>query len=136
MKVDRELVTDHIEQLRVVDDAGTHYHEGQAVGYRCQLCQQADETLDQLWHEDDCPLAGEHGRSHYDKLEPTVEEPNPELDPDNKFIMVRCADTHTSTGVSRGDALLFICQECGNADEDIFEIIHDEACSLAGHGPA
>jgi len=137
MKVDRELVTDHIEQLRVVDDAGTHYHEGQAVGYRCQLCQQADETLDQLWHEDDCPLAGEHGRSHYEEITPTVsEDRSPELSPDHEIVMVRSAETDTSVGVSRGDVILFICAECGNADEDLFEIIHDEACSLADCGPA
>ena len=137
MKVEREVVAADIEQLRVVDPNGSDYHEGQAVGYRCQECQQADETLDQLWHADDCPLAGEHGRSHYDELEPTtVEGHSPELSPDHEIVMVRSAETDNSVGVSRGDVILFICAECGNADEDLFEIVHDEACSLAECGPA
>lgn len=137
MKVEREVVADHIEQLRVVDANDHGYHEGQAVGYRCQHCQQADETLNQLWHAEDCPLAGEHGRSQYDDITPTVAEgPSPELSPDHEIVMVRSAETDTSVGVSRGDVILFICAECGNADEDLFEVVHDESCSLAGRGPA
>lgn len=137
MKIERELVTDHIEQLRVVEAEHSDYHEGQAVGYRCQLCQQADETLDQLYHEADCQLAGEHGRSHYDTLDPTADEgPFPELSPNHEFVMVRSAETDNSVGVSRGNVVLFICDECGNADEDLFEIVHDEQCSLAQHKPA
>jgi len=136
MKVEREVVVDDIEQLRVADANGHDYHEGQAVGYRCQVCHQADETLDQLWHTDECPHAGEHGRSHYDELEPTVAEgATPELSPDHEIVMVRSAETDNSVGVSRGDVILFICAECGNADEDLFEIVHDEACSLAECGP-
>lgn len=136
MRVEREAVIDDIEQLRVVDANGHDYHEGQAVGYRCQQCHQADETLDQLWHAEDCPLAGEHGRSHYDDITPAVSEGrSPELSPDHEIVMVRSAETDNSVGVSRGDVILFICAECGNADEDLFEIVHDENCSLAGRGP-
>lgn len=51
-----------IERM-VVGDSETH-HAGEVVGYRCQECGQADETLDQIWHQEDCPLAGEHCRQH------------------------------------------------------------------------
>jgi len=126
-----------VERMVVASADAEGIHPGQVVSYRCQECAQADEDRSEIVHQEDCPLAGEHGRSHYDDITPTVSEGrSPELSPDHEIVMVRSAETDTSVGVSRGDVILFICAECGNADEDLFEIVHDETCSLASHGPA
>jgi len=139
MKVLREDLEGTQIQLLVVTDPGdTDHHPGEAIGYLCPECEQADETLDQIWHDEDCSLAGEHGREHYDDLEPVVEEQRatPELQADHPVTMVKAGETDCSEGIHNGEVIAFRCQ-CGNADEDLFELVHDESCELSGrHGRA
>jgi len=132
MKVAREtLCGSAIEQLRVVDAPHSDHYAGETVGYRCSECGQADESRDQIWHDDDCELAGDHGRSHYDDMKPVVDDETPEFDPDHTLFMVRSAETDSSEGVQRGNPLMWVCGECYNGDETAPEIVHDSACPLA-----
>lgn len=62
-----------IAQLEVVESEGAAVHQGAQVGFLCLECRQCDETLDQIWHDQACQYAGEHGRSHYRDPEPVVE---------------------------------------------------------------
>jgi hypothetical protein len=134
MKVTREdLEGIQIQRLVVTDPQNSDHYVGEAVGYLCPECMQSDETLDQIWHQEDCSLAGEHGRSHYDDLNPNVSDrPVPELDPSNPIIVVEFAETEGRGGLHEGEVLAFHCGECGNADETLWEVIHDETCDLAG----
>jgi len=136
MKVTREsLDGTQVQRLIVVEPQGADHHAGECVGYLCPECLQADETLDQIWHNEDCSLAGEHGRSHYDDLEPDVPgRPTPEFESGHTITVIEFAETEGRGGLHEGEVLGFTC-ECGNADEDLFEVVHDEACELAGkHG--
>lgn len=138
MKVVREdLEGTKIQRLVVVEPGNSGHHKGQCVGYLCPRCMQADETLEQIYHEEECDLAGEHGRAHYDELEPDIEGRTvPELDPEHPITIVRYGETEGNGGLCDGQVLSFQCT-CGNLDEDLFEIVHDEACPLAGqHGRA
>jgi hypothetical protein len=134
MKVTREdLEGTQIQRLIVVEPQESDHHVGECAGYLCSECLQADETLAQIWHDEDCSLAGEHGRAHYDTLEPDVPGRSvPELDPTHPITVVEFADTEGRNGLLAGEVLAFHCGECGNADEDLFEIVHDEVCGLAG----
>ena len=133
MKVVREdLEGTQVQRLTVIDPEGTDYHVGELVGYLCPECLQCDETLTQIWHDEGCSLAGEHGRQHYDSLEPDVPgRPSPELQPDHPVMVVKYGETEGRGGLCQDEVLAFICN-CGNADEDFFEIVHDENCELAG----
>lgn len=142
MKVDRQpLEGTQIVRLVVVDPGESEHHVGEVVGYRCPECNQADESLQQIWHQEDCSYAGQHGRAHYDDLHPDIDKPAPELEGEHRITMVRAAGTDSpdveggqivaSQGVHNGEVLKFLCDECQNGDEDVFEIVHDEACELS-----
>ncbi|WP_089650132.1 hypothetical protein [Halobacterium hubeiense] len=141
MKVVREdLEGTQVQRLVVIDPGRTNHYEQEVVGYLCPECAQADETLEQIWHDEDCRLAGEHGRDHYDELEPTNDvRPVPELQPDHPVTIVEYGETEGrlgegEVGFHEGEVVAFLC-ECGASDEDLFEIVHDECCELAGqHG--
>jgi hypothetical protein len=109
-----------------------HHHAGQCVGYRCQHCGEADETLQQIYHDPDCELVGEHGRQHYDELKADLDaaSPSPELQEENPIWVVISAETDRSDDVYVNDVVAFRCR-CGNLDDDLFEVVHDEACPLA-----
>lgn len=128
-----ELPNTQIEQLRVTESDKTNHHPGEVVGYRCSLCFQSDESKAQIYHEDDCPLAGEHGRQYYDdeEMKPVSGGETPELDPEHTIIMVRSAETDTTKGVERGSPVMWLCEFCKNGDETIDEVKHDENCPLA-----
>jgi len=142
MKVDAEpLPTDlPIETLRALEDCPEGgIHAGELVGFHCQRCGAVDETLRQIIHEDDCPLAGEHGRDLYGGALPELdmEVTAPELDGDHPITMFEAAFSSADGNVKRCGIVAFRCDECGNSDETLFEIVHDESCSLAGyHGGA
>jgi len=131
MKVRSEdLEGTQVERLVVTNPMSSDRYRGECVGYLCPECRQADETLEQIWHEDDCSLAGEHGRQYYETLSPT-DNSTPEFDPANEFYVIESAETEGRGGLCKGEVLGFVCT-CGNADEDLFEIVHDESCALAG----
>lgn len=119
-----------IRRMVVVEPRETDHIPGETAGYWCPECHQADETLDQIWHEEYCHHAGEHGRAHYDDLEPDVDAgPTPEFDRAHPITVIIAAETE-GAGAHNGEVIAFRC-ECGNADEDVFEIVHDERCDLA-----
>jgi len=126
-----------IAQLEVVESEGAAVHQGAQVGFICLECQQCDETLDQIWHDQSCRYAGEHGRSHYADLEPVVEaeSPTPEFDDSHEITVVTSASTDDPHGIHNGEVLAFRCG-CGNLDEHLFEVVHDERCHLAGRHDA
>lgn len=128
-----ELPDVDVEKMIVVEADETHLI-GQCVGYRCQHCGEADETLQQIWHdeEEDCPLVGEHGRQQYDRLDADIEvdSPTPELQEENPIWIIISAETDRGDGVYNGEPVAFRCQ-CGNADDDLFELVHDDGCALA-----
>lgn len=134
MKAKREsLDGSQIDQLVVTDPEASDLFAGERVAFICTECWQSDETLDQIWHKEDCSLCGEHGREHYDELEPDVPgRPTPEFDPEHEISVIKAAESSGRTDPCRHEVLAFRCS-CGNADEDVFEIVHDEACPLAGH---
>jgi len=133
MKVKRrELEDSKIRRLEVVENPGPHHRVGETAAYWCPECKQGDETFDQIWHNKSCSLAGEHGRQSYEALNPDPPDaPVPEFRPDTNIAIVRPAETDPSVGLHNGEALLFMCLECGNADEDLFELVHDIACPMA-----
>ncbi|GGM64021.1 hypothetical protein J2752_000484 [Halarchaeum rubridurum] len=140
MKVVREdLDGTPIQRLVVTEPGTTEHFIDEVVGYLCPHCFQADETLTQIWHQADCRLAGEHGRQFYDDLEPVVDEttPTPELSPTHTITIVEYGETEGKSsetgevGLHEGETVAFFCS-CGNLDEDVFEIVHDESCQLAG----
>lgn len=129
-----ELPMDALVATDTDDVAGIA--EGEIVGYRCEHCGAGDETLMQVIHDEDCPLAGEHGRSLYPDPEcPWGDGSLPEFEADHRIDVLTAGWTDDSECVHNGEAILFRCGECGNADETLFQIRHDEDCSLAGrHG--
>lgn len=133
MKVGRRSLEDiPVSRLVVIDPETSSRHEGEMVAYRCDLCGAADETLRQIWHEDDCDLVGEHGREFYDDLVPDVPDqgPTPEFDPEHPITVIQAGESAQDCGIHNYDVLGFECA-CGNADEDVFEIVHDDKCGLA-----
>lgn len=131
MRVRREdLGGTQIQRLVVTDPRDTDHHPGECAGYLCPECLQADETLDQIYHNESCALAGEHGRAHYDELEPDVDRDSPELDEAHPITVVESAETDGGDGFRHGEVIAFRCQ-CGNLDENAFEVVHDQACPLA-----
>lgn len=137
MRVTFEELSDiHVEKM-VVAECEDH-HVGEVAGYRCQECHEADESLGQIWHDADCPLAGQHGRQHYDELSADViVGQSPELHPENPIWVIEAAETDPEDGVFNGTVVGFKCH-CGNADDDWYEVVHDEACDLSdcsGSGP-
>jgi len=131
---DMPLPETPIDALVATDtDEVAGVHEREIVGYRCEECGAADETLMQLIHEAECPLHGEHGRQFYDDGElPVVEAPTPEFKQHHPIDIIEAGWTDSSEGVHNGEPIMFRCGECGNADETLLEIRHDEDCSLAG----
>lgn len=133
MKVSLEQVSDtDIYRLEVTHPQASNTHIGESVGYLCPHCQQCDETRHQIWHDEDCRYAGDHGRSHYDDLEPTTptDHPTPELNPEHEINIVYTSASHQDIGIHNDQVIAFRCH-CGNLDEDIFEIVHDSRCELA-----
>jgi cytochrome c2 len=124
-----------VETLRAhADDGESGIHKGETLGFRCEHCSAVDETLRQIIHEDDCPLVGQHGRDLYGEDLPslTADIETPELDADHPITIVSAGWTDDTDDVHNGEAICFRCDECGNSDETLFEIVHDESCSLAG----
>lgn len=120
-----------IYRLEVTDPQDSNTHVAESVGYLCPHCRQCDETRHQIWHDADCPYAGQHGRAHYDDLEPKVDgRPTPELDPRHEINIVLAGESHQDIDIHNGETLAFRCH-CGNLDEDIFELVHDSRCELA-----
>jgi len=141
MKVDVEPLPGDlpIEALRAQESCPEGgIHAGELVGFHCVECGQVDETLRQIIHEDGCPLAGEHGRDLYDDLpQLEAEVVTPELDDEHTVTMFEADFSGRDGTAKNGCVVAFRCDECGNSDEALFEIVHDEACSLAGrHGDA
>jgi len=130
MKVIFEPV-DSIDVERMVVHESEGHHAGEVVGYRCQHCGCADETLRQIFHAENCPLSGMHGRQIYETLTADMEPESPELQKENRVWVVRSAETDPEDEVYNGDVVAFQCDHCGNSDESLFEIVHDEACPLA-----
>jgi len=128
-----------IEALRAQEPSPqAGIHAGELVGFHCAECGQCDETLRQIVHDPECDLAGEHGRDLYDDV-PVLDEDvhYPELDPEHTVTMFEGTFEGTDGTTKNQGVVAFRCDECGNADESLFEIIHDEQCSLAGdHGTA
>jgi hypothetical protein len=118
-----------IEKMVVVE--ADDYERGQCVGYRCQYCYEADESLTQIFHDRDCPYAGEHGRTHYDTLNTEMDaRPTPELQANNPVWLVVSDETDRADDVYNGEPVAFRC-ECGNLDDDLLETVHDDGCDLA-----
>jgi hypothetical protein len=61
------------------------------------------------------------------------ERPLPELDPEHPITIVKSADSDLENpdGPRHNEVVKFVCGSCGNGDEDVFEIIHDENGTLA-----
>jgi len=126
-----EIDPDGIRRMSVADPGEADRAVGECAGYYCTKCEQADETLHQIWHDNNCSHAGEHGRAHYDELEPDVpRRPTPEFDPAHPISVIEAGESDVPAGIHVGMVVGFRC-ECGNADEDVFEIVHDERCPLA-----
>jgi len=134
MRVTRQPLPDTpIEQLVVADGDAEGLHAGQAVGFFCSHCWQSDETWEQIWHAEDCDLAGEHGRRLYDSAAPQHNGgPTPEIVDDHEIQMVVSAVSNGQTDPSKNEILGWRCAHCGNLDETLVEIRHDEDCELAG----
>lgn len=121
-----------VEKMEIVE--ADDHEVGQCVGYRCQECGEADESLSQVFHKDDCPLAGQHGREFYGDEAALNSSSDgrraPELDAENPLWLVTSAETDRGDDVYNGEVVGIRC-ECGNLDDDAFRIIHDEDCALA-----
>lgn len=141
---DRPLPDVPIDALVVTDAAADQpVHEGETIGYRCEECGAGDETLKQIDHELECPLRGEQGElvdtdvPQWVEAEAAAPEcngaaPTPELQEEHPIEIVTAGWTDESEAVHHGEPILFRCGECGNADEELFAIRHDEDCALAG----
>lgn len=120
-----------IDRMVVVEPQSADVHDGEVVGYMCSECWQADETRQQIWHDEDCSLCGVHGREFYDEIEPDNDiRPTPEFNPEHKLTVIKAAESSGRDRPCENEVVAFRCS-CGNADEDLFEIVHDEACALA-----
>lgn len=137
MRVDSEpleadVAIDALRAQESCDEAGIH--AGELVGFHCQHCDAVDETLQQIIHEEGCPLFGEHGRALYgdDLPQGRGQLEFPELEPDTEFTVYYSGWSGEDGNAKAGHIVAFRCDVCGNADEDLFEIVHDENCELAG----
>lgn len=105
---------------------------GDTLGYWCSECKNADETRSQIVHAEDCALAGRHGRSIYGAgLDPIDGSLSGELLPETTFTLLEWGETDRALDIYSGAKIAFRCDECGNLDETLFEILHDEVCTLA-----
>lgn len=128
------LPVERLDAIESVPPIGVY--EGCTVGYRCRLCGQADEDIQEVLHEEHCELCGEHGRDKYDEL-PQVHirvEGSEEISPEHPITLIVADWTDKATDVWREDVIAFRCDQCGNLDETLFEIVHDEACDLSSDG--
>jgi|GEM_PF-2717421 len=120
-----------VEKMEVVE--AEDFEIGECVGYRCQLCGEADETLSQVYHKPGCDLAGQHGRHFYGEdaalSSPSDGRASAELDPENPMWLVVSAETDRADDVYNGEVVGTLCR-CGNMDDDAFEIVHDEDCDI------
>lgn len=134
MKVKREpLDGTSVQRLVVIESVHSDHHPGECIGYLCGECMAADETLRQLYHEGDCSLAGQHGRKLHPDHKPILSDRRtPELDSRHPINVIVMGETEGRGGLHEGEVLGFECGMCGNADENCFEIVHDETCDLAG----
>jgi len=113
------------------------YHErdiyaGDTLGYWCSLCQNADETRHQIVHAADCDLAGRHGRQVYGtNLAPISGRVTGELRGETTFSLLEWGVSAPEVGIVNNEVVAFRCDQCGNLDETLFEILHDEACAMA-----
>jgi hypothetical protein len=55
-----------------------------------------------------------------------------ELLPEHPIAALRATETDHAAGIHNGEILAFRCLECGAADEDVAEIIHEGDCQLVG----
>jgi len=107
--------------------------EGEILGYWCSNCQQSDETLEQIIHEPGCELSGRHGRRRYnDDHGPHDTRESGELRSDTFFTLLNWGTEDESLRVKHREYVAVRCDECGNLDETLWEIVHDAACNLAG----
>lgn len=120
-----ETPIDRLVAERTCEERGVA--RGEVLGYRCRECGQGDETLGQIIHDDGCPL---EDYSDYDVPDGWGDS-SIVLRPEHGVDMIRANSTDNSVDVRNNEVMLFRCRECGNADEDVFEIVHDERCSLA-----
>lgn len=140
MRVSRQSLPE-LEIVRLVaqaSDPGAGIYEGETIAYLCERCGNADETLIQILHDPGCEYVGEHGRTRYPSgLESGRDVHTGELNPDHPIAIIRNGEHNRHAGVHQGEPIAFRCVECGNSDETLSEIVHDECCALAGrHGNA
>ncbi len=108
-------------------------HHGETLGWWCEICHQSDETLEQIVHEPGCDLSGRHGRSRYgNNPEPINMQESGEYRSDTLFTVLKWDTTDRGRSIHHDEVVCFRCDECGNLDETLFEIVHDAACRLAG----
>ena len=138
MRVEREDLTGTaMQKLIVTDDCGTIRHVGEVAGYYCPECEQADETLTQIYHDADCSHAGEHGRAVYDEPLDADDDGDgkqtPEFRDDTPITLIKYGETEGrgGRGLHKGEVIGFMCDSCSNADETVFEIVHDDRCPLS-----
>lgn len=132
MMVTRDDLEDTpLQQLRVTDPGSSDHAVDEVIASFCPDCYAVDETARQLFHEAECPHAGEHGRRFYDKSEfVSLDGPSPEFQPDNEAFVIEFDHTEGRGGLHEGEVLGFECT-CGMADESLFGIMHTETCPLA-----
>lgn len=137
MRVRREALDDSSLAKLVAleaDEAGG-IEQGEVLAYQCDECGNSDETAMQVVHDPDCPHHGEHACEDHPELESGVDTRTDALQPDHPITIIRYGETNSTAGVHNGEPVGFRCDECGNSDETLSEIVHDTLCSLAGdHG--
>lgn len=150
MKVsaDAHPVDDIVRLVARTQDDDVGVYPGDRLGVMCLECKNADEDLAELIHEGGCSHAGRHGRDHYDlddeRATPGIDcsassrvradgaGRTPEFRPEHPMGHIVAGFTEPVRDVHNGETIGWLCLECYNLDEDILEIIHDEACTLAG----
>lgn len=55
-----------------------------------------------------------------------------ELLPDHPILKLVSTTTNRTWGIVNGEVLGYRCVECGVADEDVRELIHENGCTLRG----
>lgn len=121
-----------MRQLFIAAEPGPDHHIGESVGYLCSHYHAHDETLKQVVHEDGCPLVGEHGRNHYESVPDVPDRFSAAIQPEHAFTIIRSNETDRSAEIYNGIVVAFRCEFCGNSDETLGEVVHDENCPLAG----
>lgn len=121
------------DRIVVEDPEDSTIEAGVDVGRICVHCQQVDEDAAEIYHDDDCPLAGEGGRRLFTQLD--TSGPTPELRPEHQIDILRSSTTTMRHDLRRGEPFAFRCGACGVCDETLRECWHDAWCPLAGvHG--